>query len=286
MPASAVGLVAAAAVFHASWNLITKRAGGGIAFLWLFGLAATLLMLPFAIGAAIRMDRGLGWPDGVAALGSGFIHVFYFSLLQGGYRKGDLSVVYPVARGTGPLLSAVVSISVLGDRPGPLAIAGGLALLGGVVAMSGISLDRLKLDTSVALGLLTGVSIACYTLWDRRAVATLDLPPVFYYWASTAAYTAFITPVAIRAPVLPWERAFVRNHWKPAVQVAALSSLSYTLVLTAMTLAPLSYVATLREASILVATLLGVLILNEAMTRRKAVAATAIVAGIIGLTVG
>jgi drug/metabolite transporter (DMT)-like permease len=286
MPASAVLMVAAAAVFHASWNLITKRTGGGIAFLWLFGVAASVIMTPFALGFAVRMDRSLDRADLIAAAGSGFIHIFYFSLLQNGYRKGDLSVVYPVARGLGPLLAAFVSITVLGDRPGPLAIAGGVLLLSGVVGMSGIAVDRLKLDTSVVLGLLTGVSIATYTLWDRRAVATLDLPPVFYYWASTLAYTLFITPAVLRAPISPWNASFVRERWKPAVGVAVLSSASYSLVLTAMQDAPLSYVATLREASILVATVFGILLLGEEVTRRKLIAAGLILIGVVGLTVG
>lgn len=286
MSAAAVGLVAIAAVFHASWNLITKRTGGGIAFLWLFGVAGTIAMLPPAVIAAARMDRSLNRDDLIAVLGTGFIHVFYFSLLQGGYRSGDLSVVYPVARGLGPFLTAIAGISFLGDRPGPLAIAGGLALLGGVVGMSGLSRDRLHLDASVVFGLLTGISIAAYTLWDRRAVATLEIPPVFYFWGMTAAYTAFITPAVLRAPEAPWRRAFVRRMWRSATAVALLSAASYSLVLTAMTMAPLSYVATLREASILIATVLGVRLLGEAVTRRKVVAALAIVAGVIGLTLG
>lgn len=286
MPAGAVGLVAIAAVCHASWNLITKRTGGGIAFLWLFGIAASLLMLPVAWLEIARMDRHLNRHDLVAVLGSGFIHIFYFSLLQNGYRTGDLSIVYPVARGLGPLLAAIASIAVLGDRPGALAIAGGVALLAGVVGMSGIAVHRLKLDSSVVLGLMTGVSIACYTLWDRRAVATLDLPPVFYYWASTAAYTVFITPVVVRTPGIPLSKSFVRGHWKPATYVALLSAASYSLVLTAMTMAPLSYVATLRESSILVATVFGVKLLGEVMTRRKVIAALCIIIGVVGLAVG
>ena len=286
MPAGAVGLVAIAAVCHASWNLITKRTGGGIAFLWLFGIAATLLMLPIAWIEIVRMDRALDRYDLVAVLGSGFIHIFYFSLLQNGYRSGDLSIVYPVARGLGPLLAAVASIAFLGDRPGLVAIAGGVALLAGVVGMSGISVRRLKLDGSVVLGLLTGVSIACYTLWDRRSVATLDLPPVFYYWASTAAYTGFITPVVLRTAGTSLNLNFVRNHWRPAAYVALLSAASYSLVLTAMTMAPLSYVATLREASILVATIFGIKFLGETMTRRRAIAAACIIVGVIGLAIG
>jgi drug/metabolite transporter (DMT)-like permease len=286
MPAGAVGLVAIAAVCHASWNLITKRTGGGIAFLWLFGIAATILLLPIAWFEIVRMDRALDRDDLIAVFGSGFIHIFYFSLLQGGYRTGDLSVVYPVARGLGPFLAAIASIAFLGDRPGVIAIVGGIALLAGVVGMSGLAINRIKLDQSVVLGLLTGVSIACYTLWDRRSVATLDLPPVFYYWASTAAYTGFITPVVLRTAANSLNMDFVRDHWRPAAAVALLSAASYSLVLTAMTMAPLSYVATLREASILVATIFGVKFLGESMSRRRAIAAGCIICGVIGLALG
>jgi drug/metabolite transporter (DMT)-like permease len=286
MPASAVGLVAIAALCHATWNLITKRTGGGIAFLWLFGVLASFAMLPFALVALLRAEKPIGSAELIALGGSGFIHVFYFSLLQNGYRTGDLSVVYPVARGLGPLLAATVGITILGDRPGPLAIGGGLLLLSGVIGMSGLSPKQLKLDQSVVLGVLTGISIACYTLWDRRAVASLDLPPVFYYWGSTLAYTAMITPIVLRSRAAPWSRSFLTTYWRPALGVAILSSLSYSLVLTAMTYAPLSYVATLRESSILVATVLGVWLLNEELTQRKVIAALAIVVGIVGLTIG
>jgi drug/metabolite transporter (DMT)-like permease len=286
VPTSAIVLVLIAACCHALWNLVAKRAGGGLAFLWLFGAFASAGLLPIAVWSIQRSGTSLGRPEIIACLGSGFIHIFYFSLLQAGYREGDLSVVYPVARGVGPLISATVGIVVLGDDPGPLAIAGGLLLLGGVIAMSGLSPGSLHLDKSVVFGLLCGVSIAAYTLWDRRAVATLNLPAVFYYQATTLAYTVFITPMVLRQLAAPWGEAFFRRHWRPALMVAGLSAASYSLVLHAMTYAPLSYVATLRESSILIATLLGVFYLGEPLTTRKAVAAIAIVAGIIGLAIG
>ena len=286
MPAGAVGLVAIAAVCHASWNLITKRTGGGIAFLWLFGITATILMLPVAWIEVAHMDRSLQrrGPDRGPRQR---LHP-HLLLLATPERLPDRRPVrgLPGRPGVGPLLAAIVSIAVLGDRPGALAIAGGLALLAGVVGMSGLTLGKVKLDQSVVLGLLTGVSIACYTLWDRRSVATLDLPPVFYYWASTAAYTMFVTPAvrAIGRPAI--SGAFVRDHWRPAAAVALLSAASYSLVLTAMTMAPLSYVATLRESSILVATVLGIWLLGESITRRKVIAAGCIVLGVVGLAVG
>ena len=152
--------------------------------------------------------------------------------------------------------------------------------------MSGLSPGSMHLDKSVVFGLLCGVSIAAYTLWDRRAVVTLELPAVFYYWATTLAYTVFITPLMLRQGVLPWGTVFFHKHWRPALLVAGLSAASYSLVLHALSYAPLSYVATLRESSILIATVLGVVYLGEALTVRKVIAASAIVVGIIGLAIG
>ena len=286
MPASAVVMVAFAAVFHATWNLIAKRTGGGTSFLWLFGAAASILILPPAIWTLRRDHTHLGRVEIVACLVSGFIHIFYFWLLQAGYRDGDLSIVYPIARGVGPLISAFVGIAFLGDRPGPAAIAGGILLLSGVVAMSGISFRSMHLDRSVVFGLLCGVSIATYTIWDRRSVTTLHLPAVFYYWAQTLAFTVFITPVVARNTAAPWNQNFIRTYWRPAVLVALLSGASYSLVLHALTLAPLSYVATFRESSILVAAIYGVVLLDEPLTRRKLLAALAIFIGIVGLAIG
>ena len=117
-------------------------------------------------------------------------------------------------------------------------------------------------------------------------MATLNLPSIFYYWATTLAYTAFITPAVVRLPDRAWSAGFVRRYGRAALAVALLSGASYSLVLHAMTYAPLSYVATLRESSILVATLLGLLVLKESLTRRKGVAAGAIVFGIVGLALG
>ena len=119
MSLDVLALVVAAAFAHAAWNLLSKPAVGGAAFVWLSAVAGTLLYLP-VLALALAADPGpLGWTAVGLMAGSGALHALYFVLLQRGYATGDLSVVYPLARGTGPLLSATAAIAVPRRAPEP-----------------------------------------------------------------------------------------------------------------------------------------------------------------------
>jgi len=113
-----LGLVLLAAVAHAGWNLLAKRAQGGQGFVWLYTVAASVLYLPVLVAALVVAPGPLGWEALVFMAGSGALHTVYASLLQRGYRTGDLSLVYPLARGTGPLISPIAAIALFGERPG------------------------------------------------------------------------------------------------------------------------------------------------------------------------
>jgi multidrug transporter EmrE-like cation transporter len=132
--ATAITLILIAAVAHASWNLFSKQAAqtGAISFIWLAATAATLLYIPvIAIawaGGWLHLTA-LGW---VFMAGTGVLESAYFVFLQSGYRLGDLSLVYPVGRGTGALLAAVAGIAFLGERPGPVAVGGIIAVIAGI----------------------------------------------------------------------------------------------------------------------------------------------------------
>src|SRR5919206_5286399 len=160
----ALTLVLLSAVAHATWNLFAKRAGGGARFIWLFEALASLLYAPLALYVIAVQRPHLG-ALGVAFLaGSVLLHLAYFLILQRGYSVGDLSLVYPLARGTGPTLSTAAAIAFFGERPTPLALAGALLVAIGVVIMVGG--PRLALGGAgwaIGYGLLTGVLIASYT---------------------------------------------------------------------------------------------------------------------------
>jgi drug/metabolite transporter (DMT)-like permease len=281
-----LGLVLVAAVAHAVWNLLAKGARGGAAFVWLSAVAATAIWVPaLAVALAVHPGR-LGWAALGLMAGSGALHAVYFVLLQRGYAAGDLSLVYPLARGTGPLLSTLVAILALGERPSPVALAGGAVIVAAVFSLIGRPGEAMRGTGRRAAGfaLLTGAAIAAYTLWDKQAVGPLALSPVVYYWGTNAADAALLTPWVARRPAalrLAW-----RTSRRQALGVALLSPLAYVLVLFALARAPVSYVAPAREVSILIGTALGTTVLAEGDARRRLVAAAAIVAGVTALALG
>lgn len=287
MDAVALALVLTAAVAHAGWNFLAKTATGGARLVWLFGLTSGVLMTPFAVFAWLD-GAGPGWAGlGFMAV-SGLLHSGYFVLLQRGYATGDLSFVYPLARGFGPLLATIAAIVLLGERPSATALAGGAVIVAAVLSLAawpsgeGASTPGVREATGYALG--TGVFIAGYTLWDKQAVGSLDLSPIVYYWGSTWCIAAVLSPVALHPQ--SGLRAVWRANRRAVLGVAALSSLAYVLVLYALAIAPVTLVAPAREASILVGAALGAQLLGEGDTRRRLTCAAAIVAGIGLLAVG
>ena len=283
MPVSALLLILFAAWCHATWNLFLKKSGGGgIAFFWLVAWFEIIIYAPLAITQVWQS----GWrPDAmslVMMLGSALIHVAYFVFLDRGYRSGDLSVVYPLARASGPLLTIVAAVFFIGERPAPVALAGALLIGAGAVMLSGNPLSMLRRGgQGVGFALATGAMIAVYTVWDRQAVAALLIPPIIYYWGSIVLRLVVTTPACLSR--MDQIRTIWRIDRRAVLAVAMLSPLSYCLVLYAMTMAPLSYVAPARETSILVAALYGAHFLKEGNVARRLVAALMMMLGLAGI---
>ena len=167
----ALTLILAAAVIHATWNLINKQASGHGAFTWIVALLSALFYAPATIAIIEIWQISLGFVEIGMMAGSAALHTAYFLLLNQGYRVGDLSLVYPLARGTGPLLSSVAAIIFLGERPSLIAVAGALLIIGGVMMLTG-NIARLRQGSNrdaVGYALITGLFIAAYTLWDKQA---------------------------------------------------------------------------------------------------------------------
>lgn len=283
----ALGLILFAAVAHAVWNLHAKRVDSGLPFVFLFSLVSVVVFAPFAI-VLVAVERPR--LDAIAylfILGSAAIHVTYFLTLQQGYRRGDLSVVYPVARGSGPLLAMIGAILLFAERPSAVALAGAAAIAIGVFVLAGdgggTGAHHAR-AAGVLLGLATGAAIATYTLWDAYAVSALLIPPLILDWGSHVARAIFLAPTAWR------QRAGVADVWtrhrREVLVVAVLSPLAYILVLVAFTLAPVSYVAPAREVSILIGVALGARYLREGRLGLRLGAAACIVGGIAALALG
>ncbi|MFB4350888.1 EamA family transporter [Microbacterium sp. CR_7] len=279
-------LVIAAAVSHAAWNVIAHGVSrAGTPFLWWGAVGSTVVW-----AGAIPFTGGIGTDDLVAfALGvgvSGVLHVVYMAVLQRGYREGNLSTVYATARGTGPFLSVIVAVLLLGERPSLVALVGVAAIIVGVVAIGlvdrGSATRRGRgIDLGLVFGLLTGVAIAAYTIWDANAVRTWNLSPVAFMVGTTLLEIPFYS-LGVRRR---WGavRMLWRTQWRRIVAFSILSPLSYILVLTAIQIAPVALVAPLREVSVVLVSLFGVFVLKESRPGWRIAASVVVAAGIVML---
>ncbi len=281
MNSFAFTLVLVAAFVHAAWNLLTKRAVGGIAFAFLINALSTLIYTPFTIGVLLLKHPNINFIALLMIVGSALLHIAYFLVLQRGYSWGDFSMVYPLARGTGPLLSTIAAIVILGERPTPIALLGILFIGVGVFILIG---DPRKFwhnnaRTAVIYGVLTGMLIAAYTLWDKYAVSQFQVSAILLNYGCDLFETLLLIPFAL------YQRDQVRLEWNThkfeALGVALLSPLAYILVLTAMVFTPVSHVAPIRELSILVGATLGARFFSEREVMRRLFASVVMVLGVI-----
>ena len=291
MPLSALALVLVAAVLHATWNIAAKRASGGAHFVLLSALFLCVLWAP--VGGWFLWTEGgrLGPVEWGVLVASGFVHLVYFNVLLAGYRAADLTVVYPVARGTGPLIASAGAVVVLGEQLSALGLLGvvgvgvGVFLIAGGPGLLAAGHDRrLRLRLGIGWGAATGVLIAAYTVLDGYAVKVLAIAPILVDYVGNLVRVPFMVPSALH------DRAgFIRDlrtHWRAALLLAALSPLGYVLVLYAVKVAPLSHVAPAREVSMLFAALLGGKLLGEEHRAARLVGAAAIAGGVVALAWG
>jgi drug/metabolite transporter (DMT)-like permease len=288
MSALALLLVLVAAFVHATWNLAAKRSGGGLPFVWLTGLVSFGFYIPAIIIYCLVMRPDLPDVSLLLFLVSGTIKTAYALMLQRAYRHGDFSLVYPLARGTGPLLSTLAAIALFGERPTPLALAGGGMIVASVFYLTGglslLHTDRAHLRQGLLYGLGCGTCIAAYTVWDQHAVSHHVLPPVIYDCGTQLVMCSILTPFA-------WPRRAEaarawREHRGKVLLVGLLGPVGYVLILTAMVFTPVSYIAPAREVSILIATFFGVRLLNEGEAPRRFLAAGGMAAGLLALALG
>jgi uncharacterized membrane protein len=295
VPLYAIGLVAIAAVLHAGWNVLLKTSGDPLLTAARLQAIGTLILGPLAVVAWLATGSRALDPGGVAvALVSGVLEAVYFFLLASAYRRGDLSLVYPLARGSAPVLAVIVGVVVLGERLAPLAALGvGCALVGILlVARPWRALGAAGREHRGAVGfaLATGASIAAYS-----AVEPWVYGAVLAVFASTILVTVVV--VGRRAGWLstpePRAGAVVRSPGERLARDAAagvLSLTAYLLILFAYSVAPLSAVAPLRESAIVLAAAWGSFRMGEAAGRgeglRRIGAAALVVVGAILVALG
>jgi drug/metabolite transporter (DMT)-like permease len=293
MPASALALVILAGLIHAVWNIAAKKAGGDARFAAFTSMMGTVIWAPVGLWFGWNVLPAWGATEWTFIAVSGVLHVLYYVILLRGYRRADLTVVYPMARGSGPLLSSTVAILLLGERITAFGLLGIAAVVAGVFLIAGgPALFRAAHDPAkkamvrkgIAYGLLTGVFIAAYTVVDGYAVKLLLMSPVLLDYLSNFVRLGFLAPVVLRDR--PAAAALWRSQWKYALVVAVISPIGYVLVLFAMQVAPLSHVAPAREVSMLFAALIGGHLLGEGDRALRIAGAACIAFGVMALALG
>ena len=234
-----------------------------------------------------------GLREWVLMAASGFIHWLYFMCLLTGYRKSDLTVVYPLARGSGPLLSSSMALVVFGEQLSALGVMGiagvafGVFLVAGGPALFKQAHDpdkRARVKAGVFWGLMTGALIACYTVLDAYTVKIVAISPILFdFWCNILRMPYAIIPV-LRD--IPEAKRLWKLQWKYAAILAIFSPIAYVCVLYAVILAPVSHVAPAREVSMLFAALIGGQLLGESDKGLRILGALCIALGVMALALG
>ena len=264
--------VLGAALLHAGWNALVKASEDSE--LDTFAVAAASGLLALAIAPFLPAPAPASWPW---LAGSTVVHILYFGFLAGAYRWGELSYVYPVMRGGGPMVVAATGVLAFREILQLNEWLGVLLICAGILAFASGAHDR----RATAFALANAVVIGAYTLIDA-AGARASAAPVSYTLWFFVANGVVITAIglAMRGHAVP---AYFRRHWLRAAAGGACALGAYGIALWAMTRAPVALVAVLRETSVIFAAVLGTAVLKEKLTRRRLVATGAVLAGLVAL---
>ena len=297
MPFEIVAIVVVAALAHASWNALVKSDDDRLVTLGAVNAVRFLLCIPIVL--VLPLPAGASWPFLAA---SAILHVGYYTFLISAYRYGDLSKVYPLARGLSPLIVAAGAFAFAGERLGPIALAGVAVVCAGIASLSfggvgaapaGGNRERARSAANAGddvaqarrdrRGLVfaagTALFIAAYTVTDAMG-ARLSGNAVSY-----VAWLAILDGLPMLIAAAAVRRAALAHHLVARMGKSAaggmLQLVAYGLVVWALTLAPMAAVSALRETSVLFAAIIGVKLLDEPLGTRRITAAALVAAGIM-----
>lgn len=278
-------LVLLAAFLHATWNYMAKTIPSGAPFVWLLAVVMCVLWLPVTIAYVYLYGFDWSWQNIGFLLISGVLHLVYFLILQIGYQKADLSVVYPLARGSGPVFASIAAVFLLGEHISQTALIGLCLVVLGVFFVAGLfQMHRnfATIKTGLAYGLIIGVLIASYTVWDGYAVRDLAIAPLILEYSTNPLRIAALSPVAWKK--WPEIRAIWKGHRWKIILISIIAPLGFIFVLYALRVAPIHLVAPTRELSIVLGVIFGAKLLTEEHFIPRLAGSLLIVGGIVFLS--
>jgi drug/metabolite transporter (DMT)-like permease len=272
-------LIFFSAAVHAVVNILTKRADDKYAMRLLIGVFSAVIVTPALFFVPLPHGRAV-----ILLISTGVVHALYELLLVRSYESAAFSAVYPVARGTGPLFTALGAVLFLKEHPSALAVLGILVVSGGVTAIGLTHRGSAGIAKGLAFALGTGFTIGIYTVIDASGVRTVDQPLTYVLWFFVAhGFSVLCTAPGIRGRAVVIE---ARRQWRLGILVAALSIATYGSAMLAYRFGATAQLAALRETSVLFGTALAASFLGEKMNPVRWAAAATIAAGAILLQVG
>lgn len=278
-------LVIFSAFCHAAWNFAARKAAGNLMAIWLGLWIGCAVILPGAAGVIIRSGiRATADLQGISCIiATGLIHTVYFRLLAAGYEKGEISLVYPIARGSGIAFTAILAGLLLKEQLTLLGAIGiGLVCLG-IISLSRDAQQRADDAKAIRLALGIGASIVAYSIVDKIGVGYIH--PLVYIWSMFLIAAITLTPLLIRHyRGQLWQAARQYKGYAAIIGVGSVGT--YLMILFAFTRGPVNYIVAVREFAVVLGALAGVVFLKERLTMAKALAICLIVMGIIGIKLG
>lgn len=284
MSGIAMAIVLASAFFHAGWNFLTKKSQRKVVFIWLGQLVA--LVLYFPVFYSFLPDTSIALKGWACIFTSAILHCLYFSFLGGAYERGELSLVYPLSRGSGPLVVPICAVFFIREQLEVLGMFGILLIVCGIYVIHLPSFSRQSfLKPLLALGggaslwaLLCGCTIVGYSLVDKIGVG--HVPPPVYIYVMVCISSVMMAPYMLLKERAATVREWVMN-WKNIVLVGFLSNFTYLLILFAMQVSKVSYVVAIREVSIVFSAVFGIVWLGEKHAKQKLMGAFLLAAGVV-----
>jgi len=284
MTGTALSIVLVAAFLHAFWNYLTKKSLNKTAFIWWAILFSTIIFFPmFLYYWPTVTISSVGW---ICIVATGIFHALYFWFMGGAYQRGDLSLVYPISRGSGPMFVPILAVLLLNEQ---LSVSGALGITLVIAGIFGIHLRSFSIQSmrepfltapggASLWALCTGASTAGYSLVDKIGVNIVH-PPLYIYLMYV------ITLLLLTPYVFVKTRRDLKKEWQinklKILVVGLLNLFTYLMILFALQISKVSYVAAVREVSIVFSALIGIVLLREKNAPQKLFGAILICSGVV-----
>ncbi len=285
MTAFALILVLLSAISHVAWNLLAKRAINKEVFLWWVLVSSSVLLMPISV--YLIWNYPILYPGWWFILGTVVLHVFYFIFLGRSYTHADLSLAYPIARGTGPALVPIIGALLLKEVVAPLAIIGIISVVLGIFTVywwgsfREVLRNPLKIfrEPGARYALLTGLVIAVYSIWDKVGISYVN--PFLYMYFLVLGSALVLTPYIWRFHGIRITRIEIKRHIRSIILSGLLMFLAYGLILFVLQFSRVSYVSPTREVGIVIGVVFGTLLLGEPFGKGRVIGSCLIISGLI-----